>query len=94
MNSRLLALLLLLPSMVMCGDEDMPHSIKEVKTQHETRLLQLPGVVSVGIGLDENGQSAIIVGLDKPNPETKAQMPEKLEGYPVVVRVVGPIKAQ
>lgn len=94
MNYRLLIILLLLPSMAMCGDDNMPLSIKEVKKQHETRLLQLPGVVSVGIGLDENGQSAIIVGLDKPSPETEARLPAQLEGYPLVLRIVGSIKAQ
>ena len=91
---RFLTLLLLLPVMVMCGGEDMPLSIKEVKKQNEARLLQFPGVVSVGIGSDENGQSAIVVGLDKPRPETVTQMPRQLEGYPVVVRIVGQIKAQ
>ena len=72
----------------------MPTSIKEVKTQHEARLLQLPGVVSVGVGRDENGNSAIIVGLERPEPETESQLPSRLEGYPVVIRIVGRIKAQ
>ena len=89
-----LTIFLLLPLMAMCGDERMPLSIKEVKKQHETRLLQLPGVVSVGIGLNENGQSAIVVGLDKANPETEARLPSQLEGFPVLVRIVGPLKAQ
>jgi len=89
-----LTIFLLLPLMAMCGDERLPPSIKEVKKQHETRLLQLPGVVSVGIGLDENGQSAIVVGLDKASPETEAHLPPQLEGYPVLVRIVGPLKAQ
>jgi hypothetical protein len=72
----------------------MPLSIKEVKKQHEARLLQLPGVASVGIGLDQNGRSAIFIGLDRPNAETEAQIPAELEGYPVRIRVVGTIKAR
>jgi len=72
----------------------MPNSIKDVKTQHEEHLLQLPGVVTVGIGQDENGNPAIIVGLECPDPETESQLPTLLEGYPVVVRIVGRIKAQ
>lgn len=71
----------------------MKDSIQAVKKRHETRLLQLPGVVAVGIGLDRNGQPAIIVGLDGPNHETEAVIPTRLEGYRVVVRVVGAIKA-
>ena len=72
----------------------MPSSIKEAKRQHEARLLKLPGVVSVGIGLTKNGQSAIIIGLEGPNAETEAQLPSMIEGYPVEVRIVGTVKAQ
>jgi len=56
--------------------------------------LELPGVVSVGIGLNKNGQSVIIIGLDGPNAETEAQLPSMLEGYPVEARIVGTVKAQ
>lgn len=72
----------------------MQPSIQEVKKQHEARLLGLPGVVSVGIGLDHNSQPAIIIGLDGSNPDVEAQLPATLEGYPVILKNVGPIKAQ
>jgi len=72
----------------------MPPSIKEAKRQHEARFFELPGVVSVGIGLSGNGQPAIVIGLDGPNAETEAQLPSMLEGYPVEVRIVGTVKAQ
>jgi len=72
----------------------MPNSINDIKTQHEKRLLQLPGVVSVGIGQDENRNPAIIVGLAHPDTETESQLPNRLEVYPVLVRIVGRIKAQ
>ena len=72
----------------------MPSSIKEVKNKHKARLLALPGVVSVGIGLNKNGQSMIIIGLDGPNAETETQLPAMLEGHPVEVRIVGTVKAQ
>ncbi|NNL76089.1 MAG: hypothetical protein HKO68_07115 [Desulfobacterales bacterium] len=72
----------------------MPTSIKDVKTQYEAQLLQLPGVVSVGIGRDENGKPAILVGLAHPNPATESQLPTRLGGYLVVTRTVGQIKAQ
>ena len=72
----------------------MEPSIQEVKKQHEARLLGLPGVVSVGIGLDQKGQAAIIIGLDGSNPDIEAQLPDNLEGYTVVLKDVGPVKAQ
>ena len=90
----LLLILLVLPAISMGEDCAVPKTIKEIKTQHETRILRLPGVAAVGIGQDENGNPAIIVGLEHPHPQTQSQLPDRLEGYPVVVRVVGRIKAQ
>jgi hypothetical protein len=57
-------------------------------------LLALPGVVSVGIGKDANGNPAIIVGLDKPRPTTESQIPNTLEDFAVVTKIAGTIKAQ
>jgi hypothetical protein len=77
------------------GDDPvMSPSIQEAKRQHEQQFLNLPGVVSVGIGLDANGNPAIIVGLEAPNPEVEAKIPDRLEGFPVVVQTIGPLKAQ
>lgn len=72
----------------------MSPSIQEVKAKHEDRLLAMPGVVSVGIGRGPDGQSVIIVGLDGPRPETVKQLPKLLDGYPVRVEIIGPVKAQ
>jgi len=94
LKSDLLFILLVLPALVMCGDNKMSSSIKDVKTRHESRLLQMPGVVSVGIGRDENGQPAIMVGLKSPHSETESKLPASLEGYPVRVRTVGRIDAR
>ena len=72
----------------------MTTGIKDVKAKYEAQLLQMPGVVSVGIGRDESNRPAIIIGLEGPNPETESKLPESLEGYPVRVRTVGKITAQ
>lgn len=72
----------------------MSPSIQEVKAKHEDRLMALPGVVSVGIGKDKEGNPVIMIGMDGPRPETEAQLPDSLEGYPVLVRIIGPVKAQ
>jgi hypothetical protein len=71
----------------------MPPSIQEVKKRHEASLLAMPGVVSVGIGLDKEGEPIIIVGLDGPRPETIAQLPHALEGYTVLTQIIGTLKA-
>jgi hypothetical protein len=74
-------------------DSTMLSSIRDVKAKYEKRLLAMQGVVSVGIGRDPEGQSIIIVGLDGPRPKTVKKLPKQLDGYPVQVKIIGPVKA-
>ena len=91
----LLVPLLFLSALLFRGDTPMTSSsIQEIKKKHEAKLMSLPGVISVGIGLDPGGRPAVIVGLDKSRPDVQAQIPSQLEGHPLIVQILGPIKAQ
>lgn len=94
MKAIAIAYLLTIPLLAMGDHPGMPPSIQEVKKQHESKFLSMPGVVSVGIGLGSNGEKAIIVGLEQQNRATAAKIPATLEGYPVKVQIIGPIKTQ
>ena len=94
MRAIILLIILIIPLPALGDDLNMSASIQEVKKQHETQLLDMPGVVSVGIGLDPNGDQAIIVGMERPDPETEAKIPAIIEGYPVMIQIVGSLKAQ
>ena len=72
----------------------MQANIEEVKNRHEAQLLSMPGVVSVGIGLDDNKQAVIVVGITADNEELKARLPQQLEGHRVSVEVIGKVRAQ
>jgi hypothetical protein len=89
-----LAIVLITPWLALGDDLGMSPSIQEVKKQHEARFLDMPGVVSVGIGLDPYGNQAIIVGMDASNPEIEADIPEMIEGFPVIIKIIGSLKAQ
>lgn len=94
---KLIFLSLFLILAVACRAEEdiaVPESIKNVKTKHELRLMSTPGVVSVGIGQDNKGQSAIIIGVENQDKLDKMTLPEELDGYPVKVQIVGTIRAQ
>lgn len=67
-------------------------TIEDAKRKHEARLLSLPGVVSVGIGLHE-GHPAIMVGVETPEGVQQAGVPSTLEGHPVQTVVVGTPRA-
>ncbi len=78
-----------------CGKgTELQTSIQDVKAQHEAELMAMPGVVSVGIGLDDQGNHVIVVGVDQDRPEIRAQVPQTVDGYRVRVEVVGKMKAQ
>jgi hypothetical protein len=85
---------LLVATAAITGEEGMTLSIQEVKSKYTAQLMALPGVVSVGIGRDRDGQPAIIVGLDEVHPELTDKIPQQLESYPVITHVIGPVKAR
>lgn len=94
MKAVMVFILLAFPAIVWCNGDDMTTNIREVKAKHESRLLQQPGVVSVGIGQDEAGREVIVVGLARDESKAAARIPETLDGYPVRIQTVGPIQAQ
>jgi len=72
----------------------MRTSIQEVKQRHEAQLMGIDGVVSVGIGGNEEGQAVIVIGLDRERASARVQLPKRLEGYEVRTEVVGKVKAR
>lgn len=89
-----LAVIMLTMTPACGGETDMQaSSIQAVKKSHEAELLSVPGVVSVGIGRDDEGRAVIVVGLDRERPEARQQLPGRLDGYDVRAEVVGKVKA-
>lgn len=89
------AVLLFLSTVGLSANGDrMPLTIEQVKAAHERELLAQPGVISVGIGRDGQGRPEIVVGLDKPHPQTQAALPRVLEGYTVRIEIIGTIRAR
>jgi hypothetical protein len=68
-------------------------TIEEIKQQHEEKWLSMPGVVSVGIGLGRGKEKVIYVGVST-SIAFKDSIPAHIEGYKVVVRKTGMIRAQ
>ncbi|HEC19170.1 MAG TPA: hypothetical protein ENI97_07475 [Gammaproteobacteria bacterium] len=94
--TRWLLVLMLMTTAFYAGGERlaMAASIVEVKSKHESRLLSLPGVISVGIGRDDDGRTVIVIGVRDEVTAKSKDLPEQLEGYPVQVDVIGPVQAQ
>lgn len=64
--------------------------IDQVMARHQDRLMAIPGVTGVGIG-EQGGRPAIVVMVVRLTPQVRAQIPQQLEGFPVVVDQSGEI---
>ena len=67
-------------------------SIEQIKAKHEARLLSVEGVEGVGIG-EDNGKPVIKVYVTKKTKAVHENIPERLDGYPVVMEVTGEFHA-
>lgn len=63
-------------------------SPQELQAQYEDQLLEDENVSSVGIGLDDNGNEVMIVGV-KTGTSTQFVLPQSLQSEPVQVEEVG-----
>ncbi len=65
-------------------------SIEEVQAMHEPLIMNVPGVVGVGIG-ECNGQPCLKILLEKETPESK-DIPIEIEGFKVEKEITGLIE--
>ena len=68
-------------------------SVIAVKRRNEAKLLELTGVVGVGVGLSETGEPVIEVYLDQERSRTRRRIPAVLEDAQTRVIVTGPFVA-
>ncbi len=75
------------------GEKGMPAKpIEEVLSEHTDELMSIPGVIGTAQGLRDN-KPCIMVLVIKKTPELDQKIPNVLEGYPVVVKETGEIRA-
>jgi hypothetical protein len=67
-------------------------SIEAVLERHARRIVSLPGVVGVGAG-EADGRTCIMVYVVEKTATAIGRIPTDLEGWPVVVRKSGGIRA-
>ncbi len=94
MKTSVVIVYLQLTATVSCANAEKMKTIQEVKQSHEEELLAIPGVVSVGIGMGDKGHSAIIVGIAGTDAGAGATIPQSIEGYRVIVKPTGTVRAE
>ena len=70
-------------------------AVRRVKERHEGRLLAIPGVIGVGVGVSEKavGQAAIEVYVIQATESLKQVLPKSLDGVEVKTIETGEIRA-
>ena len=69
--------------------------IEKTMEAHRDELMDVPGVVGIGIGQSQDtGERFISVLVDQMTPELEALLPEELEGFAVKTETTGPIQIQ
>lgn len=76
----------------MKGSPMVVKAIDEVLKEQTKAIMAIPGVVGTGQGLHE-GKPCIKVFIRKKSAELERNIPNNLEGYPVVIEEIGEIKA-
>ena len=77
-----------------CMSADGPtRTVADVLRAHTVELMKIPGVVGTGEG-EVRGEPAVLVLVSRKTSEVSRRVPRRLEGYPVVVRVVGDVRAR
>ncbi len=67
--------------------------IQAVLADHDRAWLARPGVVGVGVGLmDDQRTPCLKVLLARPDEKLRRSLPRRVEGYPVITEVTGPIR--
>ncbi len=67
-------------------------SIEEVLATHTPELMAVPGVVGTGQG-EEKGRPVIVVLVERASPQLRRRLPVELEGYRIIVRETGKVRA-
>ncbi len=69
-------------------------SIEEVKEDWEEKLMTMPGVMGVGIGLTKDRRETCIkIYVNRAASAQVPQIPEQIEGYPVEVEIGGAFRS-
>ena len=93
MAARVIALVTALIG-ASCMPADQPtRTVGDVLRAHTAELLKIPGVVGTGEG-EVRGSPAVLVLVSQKTSEVSKRVPRRLEGYPVVVQVVGDVRAR
>lgn len=79
--------------LVLSVTDPQVQAVMEIQDRHTDELLARPGIIGTATGMTEEGRPAVIVFAKSATLAKGAALPPRLEKAPVIVEVVGEIKA-
>jgi hypothetical protein len=70
------------------------HKIEDVRATLDSKIMAIPGVVSVATGLAKDGSPCLKIGTSVPVEQVRGLLPRELAGIPVELENIGEIQAQ
>lgn len=68
--------------------------IENVRADHDSAIMAIPGVVSIATGLNHNGEPCIKIGTSVPIETVRPLLPLELSGINVELEYLGEIHSQ
>jgi len=88
------------PAPAGAGSDTVPKEVgmaraplADVLARRTPELLAVPGVNGTGEGA-ESGEPVLVVFVVEDTPDLRARLPRAIEGYPVVLRATGTVRAR
>jgi hypothetical protein len=74
--------------------ENIIEKAKKIKALYEDEWIKEPSVVSIGVGLVAENSVGIIIGVHGAIKKTfRSNIPDKIEGIPLCIKNVDPLRA-
>ena len=68
--------------------------IEDVRAVLDSKIMAIPGVVSVATGLGKDGSPCLKIGTSVPVEQVRDLLPHELSGIPFEIENIGEIQAQ
>jgi len=67
-------------------------SVNDVKKKYESKIMNIPGVVGIGVGKQDELDAITVLVVEK-TPLIEKKVPQQLKGFPVIIQETGVIRA-
>ncbi len=68
--------------------------IEQLRARFDDSIMAIDGVESIGVGLNEKGETCLVIGVSVPAEQVRSRLPEEIFQAPVEIIDIGEVSAQ